>query len=248
MSLGREKKRKRSQWTWKYLIAVAQIQNLFAPGSVLIAETQLLLFWPLVTCLWSGFFSWTSIWNFDLAFRPLGKPAPPSRFLPLPLGEVAFPTPCKHWVVSPDVFILMLAMGPASFTPARLKALGGDAQVSTECAQHWDTILNTCASWPARFPYLPLIPAQLCLIRRQIGWAFSTSTRPSCRMKWVAGLSECPAIFETMLITLYSFGTIKEWGHHRVNSPDEWNLGCQVLCSAFGRQAFYSAPCTIGPC
>ena len=37
-----------------------------------------------------------SIWNFDLAFRPLGKPAPPSRFLPLPLGEVAFPTPCKR--------------------------------------------------------------------------------------------------------------------------------------------------------
>lgn len=171
---------------------MAQIQNRFAPGSVLIAETQLLLFWPFVTYLWSGFFSWTSIWNFDLAFRPLRKPAPPVGSC---LGKAAFPTPCKRWVVSPDVFILMLATGPASFTPARLKALSSDAQVSTECARHRDTVLNTCASWPARFPYLPLIPGQLCLIRRQTGWAFSTSARPSCRMKWAAGLSGVPSYF-----------------------------------------------------
>lgn len=87
--------RKRSQWAWKYLTVMAQRQNLFAPGSVLIAETQLLLFWPFVTYLWSGFFSWTSIWNFDLAFRPVRKPAPPVGSCLSHLGKRLSPPPAS---------------------------------------------------------------------------------------------------------------------------------------------------------
>lgn len=204
---------------------------LLAPLSSSLSPTYChsVLLWP---GLWSGFFSWTSAWNFDLAVWPPREPA-------FPLSVPASPTWGNSSPESTELFSWMslsshLPSAQPHSHPARLQALTSGPQVSAEknkwatpppsVCGHPDGII-TCAFWSGRFPRLPLTLACLGLITRPICWALGTSSHPSSRTGRIAELSECPAIFRTILVTLYSFGTIREWSCHRSKFPRQLKFG-----------------------